>query len=119
MNFIGFLQLHFLLVLFQCLNMTMASVSGFASCTSSSFSRSVGYILRGFLLGEFEVGDIMECKKRCIISANCLSLNILPNPNGGFVCQLNSGLKEDGVRGQFVPHGAGEYYGLKVSIQMK
>ena len=73
----------------------------------------------GILLGKFEVGDIMECKKRCIMSANCLSLNILPNPNGGFVCQLNSGLKEDGVRGQFVPHGAGEYYGLKVSIQMK
>ena len=68
--------------------MAMANVSGFASCTSSSFSRSVGYILRGFLLGEFEVGDIMECKKRCIISVNCLS------------------------------HGSGEYYGLKVSIRM-
>ena len=117
MNFIGCLQLRFLLVLLQCLNMAMVSV--LALCTSASFSRSIGYILRGFLLGEFEVGDIMECKKRCIISANCLSLNILPNPNGGFVCQLNSGLKEDGVRGQFVPHGAGEYYGLKVSIQMK
>ena len=118
MNFIGCSRLHFLFVLLQCLNMAMASVSSFTSCTSSSFSRSVGYILRGFLLGEFEVGDIMECKKRCIISANCLSLNILTSSNGRFVCQLNSGLKEDGVREQFVQHGAGEYYGLKVSIRM-
>ena len=94
MNFIGCSRLHFILVVLQCLNMAMASVSDFASCTSSSFSRSVGYILRGFLLGEFEVGDIMECKKRCIISVNCLSLNILTNSNGRFVCQLNSGLKE-------------------------
>ena len=119
MNFIGRSRLYLLLVLLHCLNMTMASISSFTSCTSSSFSRSVGYILRGFLLGELEVGDVMECKKRCIISANCLSLNILMNSNGPSVCQLNSGRKEDGVREQFVQHGAGEYYGLKVSIRIK
>ena len=119
MNFTGRSRLYLLLVLLQCSTVTMASISDFASCTSSSFSRSVGYILRGFLLGEFEVGDVMECKKRCIISANCLSLNILTNPNGRPVCQLNSGRKEDGVREQFVQHGAGEYYDLKVSIRIK
>ena len=32
------------------------------------------------------------------------------------MCQLNSGRKEDAVEGQFVPHGAGEYYGLKVKV---
>ena len=117
MKFIDYSRFYLLLVLLQCLTTTMASVPGFASCTSSSFSRSVGYILRGFLLGELEVGDVMECKKRCIISANCLSLNILMNSNGPSVCQLNSGRKEDGVREQFGQHGAGEYYGLKVTIR--
>ncbi len=114
MNFIGCLRSHVILVLLQCFNISGASASGFASCTTSSFSRSIGYILRGFLLSEVEVGDIMECKKRCIISANCLSLNILTNTDGRFVCQLNSGRKENGVRELFVRHGAGDYYGLKV-----
>ena len=116
MNFIGRSRLYLPLVLLHCLNMTMASISG--SCTSS-FSRSIGYILHGFLLGEIEVGDFTECKNRCIISANCLSFNILMNSNGPSVCQLNSGRKEDGVREQFVQHGAGQYYGLKVSIRIK
>lgn len=115
MNFIGRSCLHFLLVL---LSISAPSASGFASCTSSSFSRSIGYILRGFLLGEVEVGDIMECKKRCIISVNCVSVNILANADERFVCQLNSGRKEDGVREQFVQHGAGEYYGLKVKAAL-
>ena len=117
MNFIGRSRLYLLLVLLQCLTVTMASISSFTSCTSSSFSRSVGYILRGFLLGEIEVGDFTECKNRCIISENCLSFNILMNSNGPSVCQLNSGRKEDGVREQFVQHGAGQYYGLKVRIK--
>ena len=114
MNFLGCSRLHFLLVLLQCLNMAMVGV--FALCTSASFSRSIGYILRGFLLGEFEVGDIMACKERCIISINCLSLNVLTNPNGGFVCQLNSGLKEDGAPEQFVQQEDRQYYGLKVIL---
>jgi hypothetical protein len=64
---------------------------------------------------EVNVRDIMECKKRCIIAANCRSVNILANADGvGFVCQINSGLKENGVSAQFVQHAAGEYYGLKV-----
>ena len=86
----------------------------FGLCFSSSFSRAIGYILRGFLLGEIEVSTVMECKKRCVVSANCLSLNILTNVDGSFVCQLNSERKENGVKEQFVPNGAGEYYGLKV-----
>ena len=94
----------------------MAMVGVFALCTSASFSRSFGYILHGFLLGEFEVGDIMECKERCIVSFNCLSLNVLKNPNGGFVCQLNGGLKEDGANEQFVQQEDGQFYGLKVII---
>ena len=117
MNFIGCSRLHFLLVLLQCLNMAMVGV--LALCTSASFSRSIGYILRGFLLGEFEVGNIMECKERCIISVNCLSLNVLTTSNGGFVCQLNNGRKEDGADEQFVQHVAGQYYGLNVSIRLK
>ena len=62
---------------------------------------------------EVKVGDIMECKKRCIIAANCLSVNILTNADRGFACQLNSALKENANRRQFVQHVAGEYYGLK------
>ena len=84
------------------------------SCISSSFSRAIGYILRGFLLGEMKVSTVIECKKRCVVSINCLSLNILTNVDGSFVCQLNSERKESGTKEQFVPHGAGEYYGLKV-----
>ena len=118
MHFIGRSQKYFIFAILQSLTISVASASGFASCTSSSFSRSIGYILRGFLLGEVEVGDIMECKKRCIISANCLSLNILTNADGRFVCQLNSGRKDNCVREQFIPHGAGEYYGLKVQIEL-
>ena len=60
------------------------------------------------------MGDVMECKKRCIISANCRSVNILAIAGGRFACHLNSGLKENGINGQFVPQGAGEYYGMKV-----
>ena len=118
MNFIGCLRSHVILVLLQCFNISGASASGFALCTTSSFSRSIGYILRGFLLGEVEVGDVMECMKRCIISANCLSLNILTNADGRLLCQLNSALKEYGVREQFVSHGAGEYYGLEVEVAL-
>ncbi len=86
MHFIGRSQKYFIFAILQSLTISVASASGFASCTSSSFLRSVGYILRGFLLGEVEVGDIMECKKRCIISANCLSLNILTNADGRSAC---------------------------------
>ena len=84
------------------------------SCISSSFSRAIGYILRGFLLGEMTVSTMIECKKRCVVSTNCLSLNTLTNVDGSFVCQLNSERKENAAKEQFVPHGAGEYYGLKV-----
>ena len=61
-----------------------------------------------------KVSTVIECKKRCVVSTNCLSLNILTNVDGSFVCQLNSERKESGTEEQFVPHGAGEYYGLKV-----
>ena len=115
MNLIRDSLASFTLIFLQCLSISLATGSGFGSCTSSSFSRSIGYILRGFLLGEVNVADMMECKKRCIISANCLSVNILTNADGGLVCQLNSGRKEDGVSEQFVQHGSGEYYGLKVN----
>jgi hypothetical protein len=60
------------------------------------------------------VATVVECKRRCVISANCLSLNILTNGDGSFMCQLNSDVKENGVKEQFVQHGSGEYYGLKV-----
>ena len=106
---------HFILFFLACLSISATESTGFASCTSFSFTRSIGYILRGFVLGEIDVNDITECKKRCIISTNCLSINILTNANGGFVCQLNSGRKENGAREQFVQHGAGEYYDLKVN----
>ena len=85
------------------------------SCISSSFSRAIGYILRGFVLSEMKVSTVIECKKRCVVSTNCLSLNILTNVDGSFVCQLNSERKESGTEEQFVPHGAGEYYGLKLA----
>ena len=113
MNFISVSSFRFLLIIVQ---ISLVTSSGLASYTSSSFSRSIGYILRGFLLGEMEVPDIMECKRRCILSANCVSVNILPTSDQRFMCQLNSGRKEDAVEGQFVPHGAGEYYGLKVKV---
>ncbi|CAB4006855.1 brevican core, partial [Paramuricea clavata] len=76
-------------------------------------NRAIGYILRGFMIGEIKVSTVIECKRRCVIGANCLSLNILTNADGSFVCQLNSERKESGVKEQFVSHGAGEYYGLK------
>ena len=41
-------------------------------------------------------------------------IKLLTNADGSFVCQLNSERKESGVKEQFVQHGAGEYYGLKV-----
>ena len=63
---------------------------------------------------EVKVGDIMECKKRCIIAANCQSVNILTNADGGFVCQINNNLKEKVNSQLFVQHRVGEYYGLKV-----
>ena len=113
MNLAGHSWLHFILFFLACSNISATKSAGFASCTSSSFTRSIGYILRGFILGEIDVPDITECKKRCIISANCQSVNILSSVNGGFVCQLNSGRKENGASEQFVQHGAGEYYGLK------
>ena len=115
MNVIGRQMLCFVVSL-QCLVFPLvnANQSQSGSCFSSSFSRTIGYILRGFLLGETEVSSVIECKKRCVVSANCLSLNILTNSDGSFVCQLNSDRKENGVKEQFVQHGAGEYYSLKV-----
>ena len=106
------LHLHFFLLQYFIWGATSCS---FAFYTSSSFSRSIGYVLRGFLLGEMEVSDIMECKKRCIISANCLSLNIITINGGRFLCQLNSERKENSIKKLFVQHGAAEYYGLKVN----
>jgi hypothetical protein len=91
-----------------------SNASQAGSCFSSSFSRAIGYILRGFLLGEMKVATVSECKKRCVISAKCLSLNILTNGDGNFMCQLNSDVRENGVKQQFVQHGSGEYYGLEV-----
>ena len=113
MNFISVSSFRFLVFIAQ---FSLVAFSGLGSYTSSSFSRSIGYILRGFLLGEMEVPDIMECKRRCILSANCVSVNILPTADQRFLCQLNSGRMEDAVEGQFVPQGAGEYYGLKVNV---
>jgi hypothetical protein len=115
MNFTGDLRSrnavpHFL----KCFIILLASASGYALCSTSSFSRNIGYILRGFLLAEVEVSDMIECQRRCMISANCLSLNILANADETLLCQLNSGRKENGVSEQFVQHEAGEYYGLKV-----
>ncbi|XP_028409472.1 ladderlectin-like [Dendronephthya gigantea] len=97
----------------QCLVFPLANASQAGSCFSSSFSRAIGYILQGFLLGEMEVDSIIECKKRCVLSANCHSVNIMSNSDGSFMCQLNSHLKESGLKEQFVQYASGEYYGLK------
>ena len=113
MNMYG-LRIFYSVIFVQCLVFPLASASQAGSCFSSSFSRAIGCILRGFLLGEMKVATVIECKKRCVISANCLSLNILTNGDGSFMCQLNSDVKENGVKEQFVQHGSGEYYGLKV-----
>ena len=113
MNAIGW-KLLCSVVSLQYLAFPLANASQPGSCFSSSFSRAIGYILRGFLLGEMDVSSVIECKKRCVVSRNCLSLNILTKSDGSFVCQLNSDRKENGVKEQFVQHGAGEYYGLKV-----
>ena len=109
----GWIQI-FSIISLQCLVFPLANANHAGFCFSSSFSRAIGYILRGFLLGEVEVSSLIECKKRCVVSANCLSLNILTNSDRNLVCQLNSDRKENGVKEQFVQHGAGEYYGLKV-----
>ena len=113
MNFISVSSFRFLVFIVQ---FSLVTSSRLGSYTSSSFSRSIGYILRGFLLCEMKVPDIMECKRRCILSANCVSVNILPTADQRFMCQLNSGRKEDAVDGQFVTQGATEYYGLKVNV---
>ena len=115
MNFTGHLWLPSCLTILQYFSLSVASTSTLASYTSSSLSRSIGYILRGFLLVEMEVSDVIECKKRCIVSANCVSLNIISITGRRFLCQMNSKRKESGVKKQFVKHAAGEYYGLKVS----
>ena len=111
----GWIQI-FSIISLQCLVFPLANANHAGFCFSSSFSRAIGYILRGFLLGEVEVSSVIECKKRCVVSANCLSLNILTNSDRNLVCQLNSDRKENGVKEQFVQHGAGEYYGLKVHL---
>ena len=117
MNFNGW-QLLCFMVFLQSLDMSLgkADQGRVGSCISSSFSRAIGYILRGFVLGEMKVSTVIECKKRCVVGANCLSLNILANVDGSFVCQLNSERKEVAAKEQFVPHGAGEYYGVKVGL---
>ena len=115
MNVIGW-RLLCSVFLLQCKVFPFANANQSGSCFSMTFSRAIGYILRGFLLGEMEVSSVVECRKRCVVSANCLSLNILTNSDGSFVCQLNSDRKENGVKEQFVQHGAGQYYGLKVRV---
>ena len=99
----------------HCLVFPLASASA-GSCFSSSFSRAIGYIFRGYLLGEIEVSSVIDCKKRCVMGTNCLSLNVLTNSDGSIVCQLNSEKRENGAKEQFVQHGSGEYYGLKVNL---
>ena len=118
MNMNG-LRIFYSVIFVQSLLFPLANASQAGSCFSSSFSRAIGYILRGFLLGEMKVATVSECKRRCVISANCLSLNILTNGDGSFMCQLNSDVKENGVKEQFVQHGSGEYYGLKVRTSSK
>ena len=115
MNFSGWLLLCFMVFL-QSLNVSLgnADKGRVGSCISSSFSRAIGYILRGFVLGEMKVSTVLECTRRCVVSANCLSLNILSNVDGSFVCQLNSERKENAANEQFVSHGAGEYYGVQI-----
>jgi hypothetical protein len=107
-------RMFYSVIFVQCLVFPLANATLAGSCFSSSFSRAIGYILRGFLLGEMKVATVIECKRRCVISANCLSLNILTNGDGSFMCQLNSDVKENGVKEQFVQHGSGVYYSLKV-----
>jgi hypothetical protein len=115
MNVNGWKFLSFVVVL-QSLNISFvkAGQGQTDSCFSSSFSRAIGYILRGFIIGEMKVSTVIECKRRCVVGVNCLSLNILRIADGSFVCHLNSKRKESGAKEQFVPHGVGEYYGLKV-----
>ena len=118
MNFLSSCIMRFLVVIFQCLCMSMVNSSGLGSCKSSSFSRSIGYILVGFMLGEVEVGNILECNTRCIISANCVSVNIISSADGRLICHLNSGRMENAFLGQFVPYQTGEYYGFEVKGAM-
>ncbi|CAB4013995.1 Hypothetical predicted protein [Paramuricea clavata] len=114
MNVNGWKFLSFVVVLQSLIiSFVKAGQGQTGSCFSSSFSRAIGYILRGFLIGEMKVSTVIECKRRCVIGANCLSLNILRIADGRFVCHLNSKRKESGAKEQFVPHGVGEYYGLK------
>ena len=107
-------QIFYIAIFLQCFVFSLVYADQAGSCFSSSFSRAIGYILQGFLLGEMEVDSVIDCKRRCVVMANCRSLNILSNADESFMCQLNSHLKESGMKEQFVQHGSGEYYGLKV-----
>ena len=109
-------KLLFIVCVLQSLaRISLTKADQVGSCFSSYYTRATGHTLRGFIIVEMEVDTVIECKRRCVYTANCLSLNILTNADGSIVCQLNSGLKENAAREQFVPHGAGEYYSLKVT----
>ena len=108
-------QLPLIMAFMQSLNVSFVEAGrAFESCFSSSFSRAIGSVLHGFLIGEIDVSSVIECKRRCVLAANCLSLNILTKADGSFLCQLNSARKENGAKGMLVKYEAGEYYGLKV-----
>ena len=110
-------QIFCIATCFQCFVFPLVNASEAGACFYSSFSTAVGFILQRFLLDKMEVGSVIECKRRCVVSANCRSLNILSNGDGSFMCQLNSHLKDSGIKEQFVQHGSGEYHGLKVRRQ--
>ncbi|XP_028399197.1 collectin-10-like [Dendronephthya gigantea] len=104
----GSILLCFLLIL-QSTKIRPLKTDENSLCTKpASFTKVLGYVLLGFVVGEMSVTSFLECSMRCAIAVNCLSSNMLTNADGSFTCQLNKGIK-DNDQGQFVPHPNGEY----------
>ena len=93
---------------------TSAEFTAGSHCSSSSYNRVMGYILRGDVVSEYNVPHGIECRKMCDKAANCLSVNLLKKGEGSFLCQLNKARKENSSPEQFVKSGGGEYFGMKV-----
>ena len=94
---------------------TFATPLTAGECSSASFNRHVGYVLRGNVITEYPVMNNIQCRKKCRNAANCMSVNVIKNADCSSLCQLNKAKKESSPSGQFVARGGSEYFGLKVS----
>jgi len=75
--------------------------------------------LEGHLIRTVKVSDEANCRLKCYLEPNCVSVNVGPMDEGSHICELNNDTDESPSHLALVERQLYTYYAVEVHIQTR